>query len=107
MNIIKFSHNWNQKIEGNPGNVFTTIRSHSTEKYQYYRRLIGEKFIIELQGLAFGKAKLMSVKEVSFQSIPDELLMLDTGMTDIKEISKLFHQFGMRDIAIVLLFKKE
>jgi len=104
MNIIKFSHSWNNKLNNK---VFTTIRSHSTEKYQYYRRLIGEKFVIELGGCSQGTAFLMSVKEVAFQSLPDEFLMVDTGMTDIKEISRLFNKFGVRDIAIVLLFKKE
>ena len=104
MNTIKFSHGWNNKLNCN---VFTTIRSHSTEKYQYYRRQIGEMFSVELNSKEISKAKLISVKEVAFQSLPDEFLMVDTGMTDIKEISKLFHQFGMRDIAIVLLFKKE
>lgn len=104
MNTIRFSHNWNQKLSGD---VFTTIRSHSAEKYQYYRRQIGEVFSVELNSKEISRAKLISVKEISFQSLPDEFLMVDTGMTDIKEINKLFHQFGMRDIAIVLLFKKE
>ena len=106
MNTIKFSHNWNNKLNND---IFTTIRNHTLEKEKYYRKQIGEIFEVELQEKKTGEARLMKVEVKEYIEIDFNLLMLDTGMTNLRKITKLFLDFGMEDYMsdmLILTFAK-
>ena len=105
-NRIKFSHNWNNKLNLN---VFTTIRTWSRKKVLYYLSLVGHKFDVLLKDKKIGEAELQSMEVLEFSDIPDALLMYDTGL-DLNEAGKVFAQFGLVKLpnhqVIILTFKK-
>lgn len=106
MNSIKFSHNWNHKLDND---IFTTIRNWTPEKEGYYRSQLGKTMEVLLHGAKGGEARLLSVRVVLYTMIDSALLRLDTGMADLNEIKKLFINFGMEDIMsrmILLTFCK-
>jgi hypothetical protein len=98
VNIIKFSHNWNSKLSGD---FFTTIRN--ADKYSYYQLREGEIFDVVLDGKHFCQALLKDVSLKRFEDMTPELLVLDTGTTDYKE---LFEKFHVKDICTLLLFQR-
>ena len=91
---IKFSHNWNGKLDND---IFTTIRRYTPEKYRYYMNSVGDPFDVVLKRLFHSNAILegLFVAE-KFSDIHSVILMLDTGMTDMTKIHKLFEAFGIR-----------
>ncbi|MFH0806028.1 MAG: hypothetical protein V1901_04085 [Patescibacteria group bacterium] len=100
MNKIKFSHNWNNKLNNN---IFTTIRKYTEEKYIYYTKALENNFeIIVGYGIKdvrpirnFKTAILKSVERRYYEDIPYGLLFTDTGMTSREEIKELFRKFGI------------
>lgn len=104
MNIIKFTHNWNNKLEQQ---VFTTIRRWNHEKQEYYEQLISEPFDVLLKGTKVGVAELHSVQVVEFSQIPKGLIMMDTGLRE-EHAYDIFSQFGLMTLpnnkAIILTF---
>ena len=107
MKAIKFIHNWNNKID-NP--VFTTIRSYSESKLKYYCDSVGDDFEILLKGEKVGECVLVGVAPIPYGLVQPQLLMLDTGMTNLEEIDKLFKKFGVKtreDLVIILTFRKK
>lgn len=108
---IKFSHNWNNKLNGF---VFTTIRKWEAEKADYYFRNKGQVFTVLLNAKVFGSARLLEVYVESIEdllglegwSVPALLLKLDTGLTDLSTILDLFRKFGVTDKIIILLFER-
>ena len=120
MNKIKFSHNWNMKLNNN---IFTTIRKSTKEKEEYYDNQIGNEFEVVLvrdindirPDRTMGTAILIDVEEVRFSEIPLGLLYLDTGLTgfdDINkeyEVKKLFRKFGIEAMTkvLILTFKRK
>jgi hypothetical protein len=95
-NIINFSRNWNKKLYNT---FFTTIRKASTQAY--YSQRIQEVFDVHLNKELKCRARLLSAELMKLEDITPELLVLDTGTTDWKELFKRFH---VVDNCTLLLF---
>jgi hypothetical protein len=110
MNQIKFSENWNNKLNNN---IFTTIRGWNKDKEDYYKKLVGSEFEIVLNGKVqedFKKVRLIDSEIIEFSKISRHTLMLDTGQSDFAEIFNIFNNFGMKSIfdkMIILTFRRE
>jgi len=106
MNQIKFSHNWNNKLNNK---IFTTIRKYNSEKEQYYMSLVTEFLEVILEGKYIGKAELLYVEKNIYKNIPYGFLYLDTGFTTCSQVDELFDKFGIKpnDEVLILTFKKE
>lgn len=106
MNQIKFSHNWNNKLNNH---VFTTIRKWTKEKYDYYNKLqINDtNLLVTLNKRIIKQVKLFSVYTEEYGFIPQVLLQLDTGMIDRCKIDSLFKRFGIssHNKVIILTFE--
>jgi hypothetical protein len=104
MNTIKFSHNWNNKLECD---MFTTIRKHTPDKHKYYTSEIGKEFRIMLNDLYQGMTVLDDVICARFDDIYYLLVEMDTGMKYHKAVG-LFKSFGITEDTevMILLFKK-
>ena len=102
MNRIKFSHNWNNKLNNE---YFTTIRKYTDAKFDYYKDKVGEVFSVLLKGKEICKAELISVEMKNFDNIPEALFIIDTGTETYKNV---FGMFGIvdTDIVIILVFRK-
>ena len=103
---IIFSHNWNNKLDND---IFTTIRTHTSDKEKYYRKNIEEEFDIVLNCKDKCIVKLVGVDVKRFDKINDDILILDTGLMSIIDIEKVFYRFGMntiKDKMIILMLKK-
>jgi len=98
-NIVKFSHNWNRKLDNG---FFTTIRKPEVH-FKYYSLRLNEKFDVLLNGKLYCQAMLLDSNVKSIDEITPELLVLDTGTTDYK---KLFERFGVKTDCCLLLFKR-
>lgn len=104
--IIKFSKNWNNKLNNS---LFTTIRGYDKEKLAYYQRCIDKAFDVYLDGIKYTQARLKIVSLYPFSAIPNILLAIDTGTVNHLENIAIFRKFGMVDPnaeMIILLFKK-
>ena len=101
---IKFSHNWNNKLD-NP--IFTTIRISNESKLKYYKGAIGCGFNVFLRKKKYCYAELQQVEEFLFDNIPEGLLMTDTGM-QFSEMQQLFADFGIEygDKVLILTFER-
>ena len=86
MNVIKFSHNWNNKLDND---VFTTIRNFNQGKWEYYKDAMGSEFNVALNGVFHSKADLIEVQKYNYYDIDRHILVLDTGMTDPDQIESL------------------
>ena|SRR3990167_5890676 len=100
MNKIKFTKDWNNKLQCR---VFTTIRKFDLKKYIYYQNKINEVFDVEVAGIVRFQARLCSVKWENLNEVEPFLLFLDTGEDDP---FKIFKKFGVqeKDKVIILLF---
>jgi len=109
MNTIRFSHNWNNKLNCK---IFSTIRKSNAGKRKYYTNLIGEIFEITrdtgINPSNDNYAILRDVKERRFSSIDNIILILDTGSKDIDEAKEIFKKFRISgsDNVLILLFEK-
>ena len=103
MNQIKFSHNWNNKLE-QP--FFTTIRRATPEKREYYLEKCGSVFDVLLNGESINKAVLIDVQTKKYTDIDYYFLVIDTGNRYPKEI---FQKFGIENETecLVLLFQSK
>jgi len=102
---IKFSHNWNNKLNNE---VFTTIRTYSQEKWKYYIGLKDKIFDVVLNGKKIREVKLIRIDNDSFDLISEYLLVLDTGETSITKVYEIFRKFGLKnadDKMIILTFR--
>lgn len=97
-NKIKFSHNWNSKLNCK---FFTTIRK--PDVFSYYEQRIGEIFNVILNDEILCKALLRDATLTSLNKITPELLVLDAGTVDYK---KMFERFHVVDQCVLLLFEK-
>jgi hypothetical protein len=70
-NIIRFSYNWNGKLNNR---VFTTIRLHSSKKYR-----AGQTFHIELKGKVILTATIIDKYITTLTDLTDYVCYLDTG----------------------------
>jgi len=107
MNKIKFTKNWNNKLDCD---IFSTIRKSTPSKYKYYMKNLYKYFEVELAGHVVTAVKLIYVKKLKWQDIPPYLLMLDTGEENFEKIIKIFKSFYGRitinDLFLILLFKR-
>jgi hypothetical protein len=106
MNVIKFSHNWNNKLDCE---IFTTIRRYTEEKYIYYRENTFREFKVELKGKPKNNSELIAVERHPLIKIPMLILKLDTGIFNDTKVLELFKRFGInkKDMAILLIFKRK
>jgi hypothetical protein len=71
MEAIKFSYNWNNKLNNK---AFTTIRLHNPNKYQQ-----GKQYRIECKGELKGIAVLHEIRVFTTDKLNDFVTYLDTG----------------------------
>ena len=104
--VIDFDENYNKKLDCQ---VFTTIRGATQEEEEHFMSLFGKIFDIHLRGEIYCKAKLVEESVYPFERLPLPFLYLDTGLTVMGDVSRLFKRFGvgMGDNAIVLVFRNE
>lgn len=103
MKTIKFSHNWNNKLNND---IFTTIRKSTPGKKDYYLDSICDTFEVSLNGKIRGEVCLIMVEEMKFKDIPITIFRLDTGLDDSRT-EELFFKFGMKspdDKFLILTF---
>lgn len=93
MNQIKYSHNWNNKLNCD---VYTSIRKSTPEKKEYYKSNIGNVFDVILNGKLFNQKILWDVFDHEFGSLPLSLITLDTGFSPI-DAKELFATFGIKN----------
>jgi len=101
---IKFKHNWNEKINND---YFTTIRSFSEDKYNFYKKNLKNTFDVYLLGEYKRSVVLDHVGwAMKLRELPMGLLKVDTGLGDP---FPLFEKFGIKKDSpvIVLTFSKE
>lgn len=73
--VIKFS----QRYRKLSLDVFTTIRSHNPEKWEYYKENLGNVFDIEVNGNVIFQAKLLWMVEIpNPNELPPIFLEFDT-----------------------------
>jgi len=104
-NKIKFSKNWNNKLNQK---YFTTIRRYTKRKEYWYLDRENEVFDVILNGKKFCEAELILAEVKPFTSLPNGLLMADTGLPLHKAI-ELFEKMGVdtiRGLVIVLTFRR-
>lgn len=97
-NVVKFSHNWNKKLDCQ---FFTTIRN--TKSYPYYSQRELEIFQVMLNDEFYCRARLISVDVQRLDELTPALLVLDTGTKDWRE---LFRKFHVVDACTLLLFER-
>ncbi len=73
MDVIAFSQNWNNKLNGQ---VFTTLRLRNDKKYY-----AGNRIEILLKGQSKGKAVVLEVKNILLEQINNYIAGIDTGLT--------------------------
>lgn len=103
---IKFSHNWNDKLNHK---IFTTIRKSNSNKFQYYFKNIGSRYDVILNNKTISNAVLLNVEKQKYIDLPKGLLYQDTGIDSIDLINDVFFKFNIRpnDEVIILTFKNE
>lgn len=104
MNRIKFSHNWNNKLNNE---YFTTIRStgYDDKKFDYYSEKVGEVFSVILKGKEICKAELIFVEARDIDDICEALLIIDTGTQNYMDVFRRFGIEGYEDV-IILTFRR-
>lgn len=83
MKYIKFSKNWNNKLDCE---YFTTIRP----RKDYYK--VFEQYEIQLNGSTKGIAELLCIEQLRFSDINNRVAFLDVGM-NAKDLRDLMRQF--------------
>jgi len=109
MRTIRFSKNWNNKLNDE---VFTTIRKSNKGNTLFYRSQINKSFNVILNHEGnfhyVCKATLIAMNEKKFKEVSLELLMTDTGLSNKEEIDELFRRFGIsaEDEVLILEFRQ-
>jgi len=80
METIKFSYNWNNKLDNK---AFTTLRLHNPHKYSQ-----GQRYRIESSGQLRGIAVLKEIRTFTLESLNNFVTYLDTGynVSETKEL---------------------
>ena len=100
MNVIKFVHNWNDKLGKD---IFTTIRKYEYKKLEYYEGCVGNTFLVLLKNQKYSTAKLIEVERIAkFIDVNKGMVCSDTGM-EYKEAVKVFKKFGIEDDTQIIL----
>lgn len=85
MNEIKYSNNWNKKLDCD---VFTTIRI-SNDKYQ-----VGSEYSVNLRNREYKRVTIIGKKTILMSDINDWIAGLDAGMgaEEFKRfLKKMYH----------------
>ena len=97
MTQIKFSHNWNNKLNCT---IFSTIRK--SKDYWYTQQ--NKPIEIMLNGVSMGTATLYKLIVLKFKDIRPATIEIDTGMEYNKAL-KLFKNFGIeKDTLVEILY---
>lgn len=104
MNIIKFSKDWNSKLQKS---IFTTIRAYDYKKWNYYKSQEDNEFRVLLNNKDIGKVILINAEYINFNQLSTGLICADTGLRK-KEALKVFEKFGIdkNSSVIVLTFER-
>ena len=86
---IRFSHNWNSKLNTD---WFTTIRLWTPEKWEYYQSLVGKEVKIIMGDRIHFPAKVCNAEESTIMDLPYSTIVCDTGM-EIHDAYELFEKF--------------
>lgn len=109
MNKLKFTKHWDKL--GDPG--FTTIRSWTQEKEDYYRNLVGSEFQVwkaedwypfRNEYVLF-HAWLSAISVVNPASVPRETLLKDVSVDGVPD-GEWVHKILKMDKALLLTFSK-
>lgn len=86
MEKLDFSYNWNNKLRNR---CFTTLRLRNDAKYHK-----GARFEVSMQGISWGKAKIVDVKILKLDQINEWIARLDTGYSarETKDIIKKMYK---------------
>jgi hypothetical protein len=90
MEQIKFSYNWNNKLDCLS---FTTIRPKSN-KYK-----VGQIYEILLKGNSKGKATIAEIKEFKLEKLNEFIARLDTGYNREKCIEIITTMYKNQDVS--------
>lgn len=110
MDWLKFSHNWNNKLQCQ---AFTTIRFWNSEKYQPGKQL--KIVLTDSKGAVktdYGTATIASVYQITLQQITEYIARIDTGYSAAETQDILRTMYKAKDInwqnqrlALVVLVK--
>ena len=90
---LRFTKNHNNKLNLD---VFTTIRKYSEEKLKYWESFFKKEINVWVKGrtsLPYCVGILERVSVRQYYTLTNELLILDTGLTDLVKIDQLFKNF--------------
>lgn len=101
---IKFSHNWNNKLDCH---AFTTIRLYNSTKH-----VPGKKYTVILKDKQIGTATIKAVTPFLVSALNSYVTYLDTGYS-VEECTAILHKmypsvdFTTTRFALILLVKAE
>lgn len=78
---IRFSEWWEKLVNRKVGNVFTTFRKFTLEKFGYYESSTGEIFKVMVKNRTVGEAVLVKAEIVNTKDITEEEIKADTYTT--------------------------
>lgn len=87
MTTLKFSRNWNNKLNNR---IFTTIREFSQHNDERFK--LGAMVEITFKGKVVSHAEIIDITTVNFGIIPKYVRMLDTGYL-LDEANQVFMHF--------------
>lgn len=88
MPIVKFSENWNGKLNNK---AFTTFRPHSPNHYK-----VGKIFTVSVAGRPFCNAKVLAIKTLKLNDITEFEARLDTGFSKLHFINTVKKMYKSR-----------
>jgi hypothetical protein len=89
MEILLFSHNWNNKLGGV---YFTTLRLHNPSKYK-----VGAQFAVKYKkSIMNNPAEVVKVKEMKLDQLNEYICGLDTGYSveETKKVLQTMYKFA-------------
>ncbi len=104
MKTITFCKNWNGKLD-KP--VFTTIRSWTPIKEEFYKNSIGKTFNVFLEDIHYCSAILISTDRKAFSKIDKTILIEDTGESSSDKINEIFKRFHIESFTEVMILSFE
>lgn len=102
METIKFSYNWNNKLNGT---IFTTIRRTPKKENEIVEIYLKDKYLFN--------AKVLSCREVYYRDLlkEKEIILTDTGIPTIEKfddlVKKMYKDLTPYTKMYVILLKKE
>ena len=99
MRDIKFSYDWNQKLDGN---YFTTIRLQNSDKYR-----VGIRHRVFLKNKEIGVAEIVDVKVIVLSNLNAFICGLDTGYSveETKNILRKMYRNADREYFNLVLYR--